>query len=576
MLSGVGRACSREYADAARTAAPSLASRTTSPHRSRPVRRFWLVALPRYGTLEGTSFERPSMTSTVTPGQLIAQGKYRVERVLGEGGMGVVVGATHVGFDDRVAIKLLRPELAQNAELVQRFLREGRASRKIRNEHVVQVMDVGTLESGAPYLVMEYLEGEDLAQRLARTGPLPPAEAVELLLQACEAIAEAHVIGIVHRDLKPANLFSVARRGGAPCIKVLDFGISKLTEGAGPSNAALTRTTATMGSPLYMSPEQLHSSRHVDARSDVWALGVILYELLTGTLPFAGDDLPRLTVQIVLHAPIPIQTYRADLPPALVAAVSRCLEKDPAHRFANVAELARALEPVCSDRARMSVERIVSIASSSGAISVPVASRSPSLPDALRSAPAWTPPSLSPASSSPAAATPAGLAPSVASAVPVSTTGAMMTSSAGAPRASGGPGRGSKVLLAAGGVALLLVIAAAGLLGARSKTPADGNANAPVVAAPLPPPTAPASAARPPPPPAPPTASARDVDPPAPPSASALPAPAPVVKAAPAARPAPAVPRAKGIETTRQGSSIVPTPQPPPKPKPASTVDDTL
>jgi serine/threonine-protein kinase len=307
------------------------------------------------------------MASPLVPGEVIAQGRYRIERVVGEGGMGVVVLATHVGFDDKVAIKLLRPEVADNPEHVQRFLREGRAARKIRSEHVVQVTDVGTLESGAPYMVMEYLEGEDLAARLARTGPLSYPEAVELLLQACEAIAEAHVIGIVHRDLKPSNLFAVERRGGARFIKVLDFGISKITGGAGTTSGALTHTRSTMGSPLYMSPEQLHSARDVDSRADIWALGVILVELLTGKHPFVGEDIPRLVVQILAHPPSPHLTQRGDLPQPLIDAVMRCLEKDPRKRFQTVAELAVALAPVCSERARLSVDRIAAIFASSPA-----------------------------------------------------------------------------------------------------------------------------------------------------------------------------------------------------------------
>jgi serine/threonine-protein kinase len=299
------------------------------------------------------------MNAPVQPGEVL-QGKYRVERLLGEGGMGVVVAATHIGFDDRVAIKLIRSEAALQPEVVQRFLREGRAARKIRSEHVVQVMDVGTLESGVPYMVMEFLEGEDLSAWVERAGPMPYGTAVEFILQACEAIAEAHLLGIVHRDLKPANLFAETRRGGTPCIKVLDFGISKVSEPGGPG-AALTRTSVAMGSPPYMSPEQLSSSRNVDARSDIWALGVILYELVSGQHPFMAEDLPRLCMQIMLYAPVPLLSRRPDAPAALVAAIDRCLEKDPASRFANVGELVRALEPLINERAQLSSRRIAAL-----------------------------------------------------------------------------------------------------------------------------------------------------------------------------------------------------------------------
>ncbi len=299
------------------------------------------------------------MNAPVQPGEVL-QGKYRVERLLGEGGMGVVVAATHIGFDDRVAIKLIRSEAALQPEVVQRFLREGRAARKIRSEHVVQVMDVGTLESGVPYMVMEFLEGEDLSAWIERAGPMPYGSAVEFILQACEAIAEAHLLGIVHRDLKPANLFAETRRGGTPCIKVLDFGISKVSEPGGPGSA-LTRTSVAMGSPPYMSPEQLSSSRNVDARSDIWALGVILYELVSGQHPFMAEDLPRLCMQIMLYPPVPLLSRRPDAPAPLVAAIDRCLEKDPANRFANVGELVRALEPLINDRAQLSSRRIAAL-----------------------------------------------------------------------------------------------------------------------------------------------------------------------------------------------------------------------
>mgnify|MGYP001062724726 FL=1 len=220
----------------------------------------------------------------VQPGDLLA-GKYRIERVLGRGGMGVVVSAVHEALDERVALKFLLPEALANQEAVQRFLREARAAVKIRSEHVARVTDVGTLESGAPYMVMEYLDGVDLARYLESRGPLPVPEAVEYMLQACEALAEAHALGIVHRDLKPANLFRIERVDGTPSIKLLDFGISKVIA----HQVALTQTSSMLGSPLYMAPEQMTSSKHVDARADVWALGIILFELVTGEPPFQGD-----------------------------------------------------------------------------------------------------------------------------------------------------------------------------------------------------------------------------------------------------------------------------------------------
>src|SRR5258706_2580107 len=205
----------------------------------------------------------------VREGEILA-GKYRVERVLGVGGMGVVVAATHIQLEERVAIKFLIKDALASGEAVARFAREARAAVKIKSEHVARVIDVGTLETGAPYMVMEYLEGGDLSQVLQSRGSLPMEEAVEYVLQACEAIAHAHVLGIVHRDLKPANLFLIRRPDGTNAIKVVDFGISKVMPGKGSSSDnAMTRTRAVMGSPLYMSPEQMTSTRDVDGRTDI-------------------------------------------------------------------------------------------------------------------------------------------------------------------------------------------------------------------------------------------------------------------------------------------------------------------
>jgi serine/threonine-protein kinase len=295
----------------------------------------------------------------------ILLGKYKVERVLGQGGMGVVVAARHVQLEEHVAIKFLLPEAMQSAEAVQRFMREARAAVKIKSEHVARVTDVGQLENGAPYMVMEYLEGKDLSGILEERGALPLPEAVGYVIQACEAIAEAHAIGIVHRDLKPANLFLAQRPDGHGSVKVLDFGISKVTSKDSTQNHAMTRTTAIMGSPLYMSPEQMASSRNVDLRTDIYAIGVILHELMTGGPVFMADTMPQLCAMILTEPPPPLRTLRPDAPAELEVVVQRCLAKDPRQRFPNVADLTWALLPFAPQGAQSSVDRITRLVSSS-------------------------------------------------------------------------------------------------------------------------------------------------------------------------------------------------------------------
>jgi serine/threonine-protein kinase len=290
----------------------------------------------------------------IREGEMLA-GKYRVERVLGSGGMGVVVAAVHVQLEQRVAIKFVRDEALGNTDAVQRFLREARAAVKLKSEHAAKVLDVGTLESGAPYMVMEYLEGSDLGAVLADHGTLTVQAAAEWIVQACEAIAEAHAMGIVHRDIKPQNLFLAKSVGGQAQIKVLDFGVSKSLTSSGAG--ALTQTRAMLGSPLYMSPEQMRSSRDVDARADVWALGVVLYELLTKRWPFEAESMPELCLKVVGDAPIAITSIRGDIPKAMVDVIMRCLEKDPARRYANAAELASALESMAPAASRHVAER---------------------------------------------------------------------------------------------------------------------------------------------------------------------------------------------------------------------------
>lgn len=300
------------------------------------------------------------MESELAPGQVIAD-KYRIERVLGEGGMGYVIAAHHLKLDQRVALKFLKPEALKHAHVVQRFAREARAAAKIRGEHVARVIDVGDLPNGAPYIVMEYLDGEDLGQRLHQRGPLPVEEAVSYLLQACEALAEAHAAGIVHRDLKPPNLFLARTAGRTVTLKVLDFGISKALDETQEGGRNLTSTSMIMGTPHYMSPEQLRSSRDVDQRSDIWALGVVLFELLSGEVPFEGENATAVITSIVTDEPRSLLELRADVPREIWPVLLRCLAKPRAERFSSVLELARALVPFSGDRARDSLVRIESI-----------------------------------------------------------------------------------------------------------------------------------------------------------------------------------------------------------------------
>ncbi|CAN5771148.1 hypothetical protein BH09MYX1_BH09MYX1_44180 [soil metagenome] len=298
------------------------------------------------------------MTSPVAPGQILA-GKYRVDRVLGIGGMGVVVAATHLQLDERVAIKFLLPEALESRDTVARFAREARAAVKIKNEHVARVSDVGTLDDGSPYMVMEYLDGSDLSAVIAERGALPVADAVDYLLQGMEAIAEAHSLGIIHRDIKPSNLFLTRSSDGRALVKVLDFGISKVDSRGAMTEAALTRTSSIMGSPLYMAPEQMVSTREVDARADVWALGIVLYELLARHAPFLGESMTELCARILQEPPAPLRLSRPDISPDLESVILRALQKDRSHRYASVADFATSLAPFAPAHAQLSIERIV-------------------------------------------------------------------------------------------------------------------------------------------------------------------------------------------------------------------------
>ncbi|MEO8706767.1 MAG: protein kinase [Kofleriaceae bacterium] len=275
----------------------------------------------------------------------ILLGKYRVDEVLGVGGMGRVVKASHLYLQQPVAIKILLPQMAASAETVSRFLREAQATVRLKSEHIARVSDVGTLADGVPFMVMEYLDGNDLNQILRHHGPQLPPIVCDLMLQACEGMAEAHANAIVHRDIKPSNFFITRRADGSMLLKILDFGISKTPAGI----TELTGTQTVLGTPTYMAPEQMKSGRNADQRSDIWSMGVVMYQLLSGRPPFSGESYPELVLKVGGEPPAPMHVQ---LPAGLGEVILRCLEKTPAMRQQNVAELARTLAPFASDPAQ--------------------------------------------------------------------------------------------------------------------------------------------------------------------------------------------------------------------------------
>jgi serine/threonine protein kinase len=344
----------------------------------------------------------------IRPGDVVA-GKFRVERILGEGGMGYVVAARHLQLGQMVALKFMRDEVC-TPDYKSRFLREARNTVRLKSKHVSRVLDVGALDGGAPYMVMEYLEGTDLSDLLHKRGPVPVHEACEYILQACEAIAEAHGHGIVHRDLKPANLFLTKGQGGEPVVKVLDFGVSKVLDlgmeddtnpGGRPRHerpdSVVTKATDLLGSPSYMAPEQIVSARDADARSDIWSLGVILFRLISGKAPFHAQSLGEL-IQQIMHGPIPnLREAKPDLPQGLENVVARCLERDRNNRLGDVIELARMLAPYAGPVATPSLERIAILGPALVASAPPPAPSGPSFRSGASSSSgrnAWTTPPM--------------------------------------------------------------------------------------------------------------------------------------------------------------------------------------
>jgi serine/threonine-protein kinase len=277
----------------------------------------------------------------ISVGQVF-QGKYRVDAILGHGGMGVVAECTHLALNERVAIKMLRQDVLLDQDAKARFLREAQAAVKLKSEYVARVSDVGTFENGVPYMVMEFLEGLDLGELLKQRGVMPVQWAVELMLQTAEALSEAHALGIVHRDVKPTNLFVTWRPDGSALIKVLDFGISKSAAG---TDMQLTQTQSLLGTPAYMSPEQMRSARLVDTRTDIWSLGTVFYEALEGHRPFEAESFSEMCVKVAVDPPAPMR----NAPAGLQQVILRCLAKAPEQRYMSMAEFARDLVPYAAD-----------------------------------------------------------------------------------------------------------------------------------------------------------------------------------------------------------------------------------
>lgn len=291
-------------------------------------------------------------------------GKYRVERELGSGGMGVVLEATHIALGQTVAVKLLNAQHAQSQDVVARFLREARIAATLPSEHIARVSDVGMTDAGIPYIVMERLVGRDLDAELSQRRTLPIAEAVDMMLEACEGVAMAHAHGLVHRDLKPANLFLAERPLRPRVMKVLDFGLSKDDNG---KQGQLTGTETVFGTPQYMSPEQIQSARNVDARSDQHSLGMILYEMLTGQPPFMAESVTQLIVVIATRPPPHARAIRPDVPAGLDAALIRSMAKQVADRFPDLGAFARAIAPFGGPEARQRAELVAQALAGAGA-----------------------------------------------------------------------------------------------------------------------------------------------------------------------------------------------------------------
>ncbi len=291
----------------------------------------------------------------------VIDGRYRIDAIRASGGMGHVFQATHLLLARPVAFKVISTKMMKLPGVAARFVREARLATQLESPHIVKVFDVAVLPGGVPYLVMEWLEGRDLAQILARFGPLPVETAIDYILQACEALAEVHARGIVHRDLKPSNLFVTRGRDGLPNVKLIDFGVSKVELSGTSATSRITQVGTALGSPSYMSPEQMSGAEDADLRTDVWGLGVVLFELLTQALPFGSGTLADIFARIVVEPPPEPLALRPGLPPGLAPVMMRCLQAEPAERFQNVEALAEALVEFGGPESAARLSRIVEI-----------------------------------------------------------------------------------------------------------------------------------------------------------------------------------------------------------------------
>jgi len=280
---------------------------------------------------------------SLEPGQTI-EGKYRIKGLIGEGGMGAVYEGENVRIQRRVAIKVLHPSFTQNEDVMARFQREAQAAGRIGNDHILEVLDLGSLPDGSHFMVLEFLDGEPLSKRIQGAGRMQPREVAPLARQMLKGLGAAHAAGIVHRDLKPDNIFILKEKAGQPdYVKIIDFGISKFQPLAGGDGMRMTRTGAVMGTPYYMSPEQASGSREADARSDLYTAGVILYECVTGHVPFDGETFNQLMFKIVLSEPPPLMETVPDLDPAFASIILKAMARDVSQRFQTADEFAKAI-----------------------------------------------------------------------------------------------------------------------------------------------------------------------------------------------------------------------------------------